>query len=176
MELQIKNKWISLGGSSIIQDVNGNDVMKVKGKVFSFTSKKYLTDLADNVKYIVRNKFWRLFTYKAFILDADEKIKATVRRKIFSFHDRYFVTSDLGELEIIGNIFQFNYRIILNGREIGHVARKFSLRDSFVLTVEDDYDPIFMAALVIAIDNITDRKDKDASSSSSSSFSSSSNG
>ena len=169
MELSIRNKWVSLGGSSVVQDMNGNDVLKVKGKVFSFTQKKYVTDLQDNVKFIVRNKFWRLFTYKAFVLDAEENVKATIRRKIFSFHDRYFVTSDLGEMEIIGNIFQFNYRIILNGKEIGHVARKISLRDSFVLTIDDEYDYTFMTALVIAIDNITDRKDSDRASRSSSS-------
>ena len=164
MELSIRNKWLSLGGSSVIQDVNGNDVMKVKGKVFSFTSKKTLTDMGDNVKYVVRNKFWRLFTYRAFVLDAAGNVKATVRRKIFSFHDRYFVTSDLGDMEITGNIFQFNYKITLNGQEIGHVARKISLRDSFVLTIDDNFDPMFMAALVIAVDNITDRKDANNSS------------
>lgn len=164
MELSIRNKWLSLGGSSVIQDVNGNDVMKVKGKVFSFTSKKFLTDMSDNVKYVVRNKFWRLFTYRAFVLDAAGNVKATVRRKIFSFHDRYFVTSDLGDMEITGNIFQFNYRITLNGQEIGHVARKISLRDSFVLTADDNFDPMFMVALVIAVDNITDRKDANNSS------------
>ena len=165
MELSIRNKWISLGGSSVVQDVNGNDVMKVKGKVFSFTSKKYLTDLDGNVKFVIRNKFWRLFTYRAFVLDPDNNVKATVRRKIFSFRDHYLVTSDLGNMEIIGNIFQFNYKVLLNGQEIGHVARKISLRDSFVLTVADHFDAMFMVALVIAIDNITDRKDKNASSS-----------
>ena len=166
MELQIKNKWVSIGGSSVIQDVNGNDVMKVKGKVFSFTRKKTLTDLEDNVKFVIRNKFWRLFTYRAFILDAEGNTKATIRRKIFSLHDRYFVTSDLGNMEVVGNILQFNYRILLDGREIGHVARKISLRDSFVLTAEDDFDPAFMVALVIAIDNITDRKNENSSSAS----------
>ena len=166
MELSIKNKWVSLGGSSVVQDVNGNDVLKVKGKVFSFTRKKFLTDLQDNVKYVVRNKFWRLFTYQAFVLDAEGNTKAKVRRKFFSLRDHYFVTSDLGNLEIIGNILQFNYRILLDGKEIGHVARKISLRDSFVLTVDDDYDYMLMVALVIAIDNITDRKDENATSSS----------
>ncbi len=163
MELSIRNKWISLGGSSVIQDVDGHDVMKVKGKVFTFTNKKYLTDMQGNVKYVVRNKFWRLFTYRAFVTGAGGSVKATVRRKIFSFRDRYFVTSDLGDMEITGNIFQFNYHILLNGREIGHVARKISLRDSFVLTVDDNFDPMLMVALVIAVDNITDRKDANAS-------------
>lgn len=166
MQLSIKNKWISIGGSSVVQDVDGNDVLKVKGKVFSFTSKKFITDLNDNVKYIVRNKFWRLFAYKAFVLDPEENTVATIRRKVFSLHDRYFITSSLGEMEIIGNILQFNYKIILNGKEVGHVARKISLRDSFVLTIDDDIDPTLIVALVIAIDNITDRKDQNAASSS----------
>ena len=166
MELSIKNKWISLGGSSMVQDANGKDVLNVKGKVFSFTQKKMVTDLNGQVKFIVRNKFWRLFTYKAFIMDPQETVIATVRRKIFSLHDRYFVTSPLGDMEVIGNILQFNYKIILNGKEIGHVARKISVRDSFVLTIDDDYNDKyeFIVALVIAIDNITDRKDANASS------------
>ena len=164
MELAIKNKWISIGGSSIVQDMNGNDVMKVKGKIFTFTQKKILTDLNDNVKYVIRNKFWRLFAYKAFVLDPNGNTVVTLRRKIFSFHDRYFVTSSLGDMEIIGNIFQFNYRIMLDGREVGHVARKISLRDSFVLTCSDDFDPSLVVALVIAIDNITDRRDSNKNS------------
>ena len=175
MELSIKNKWISLGGSSVVQDLNGNDVMKVKGKIFSFTRKKMLTDLNDNVKYVVRNKFWRLFAYKAFVLDPEGNVKATLRRKIFSLRDRYFVTSDLGELEIVGNILQFNYKIILNGKEIGHVARRISMRDSFVLTVDDGVDYEFFVALVIAIDNITDRRDNNMSAAFSASSSSSGN-
>ena len=174
MELAIKNKWFSLGGSSTVQDLNGNDVMKVKGKVFSFTDKKILTDLDDNVKYIVRNKFWRLFAYKAFVMDPQENIVATIRRKVFSMRDRYFVTSSRGDMEIVGNILQFNYKILMDGKEIGHIARKISLRDSYVLTINDNYDYEYIVALVIAIDNITDRKDLNASSSSSS-YSSSSN-
>ena len=113
---------------------------------------------------MVRNKFWRLFTYRAFIFDPNNKIVATIRRKIFSFHDRYFIKSDYGDFEIKGNIFQFDYHIFKDGKDIGHVARKFSLRDSFVLDIADGEDYYFFVALVIAIDNITDRRDADRNS------------
>lgn len=173
MELAIKNKWISLGGSSVVQDLNGNDVLKVKGKIFSFTRKKFVCDLEDNVKYVVRNKFWRLFQRKAFIEDVDGNKIATVRRKIFSLHDHYYVYSSLGDLQIRGNILTFNYQISLDGKEIGHISRKISLRDSFVLTIDEAFDYVTFVALVIAIDNITDRRRQDANSSSYSSSSSS---
>ena len=163
MEVAIRNKWISFGGSSTVTDLQGNDLLIVKGKFWTFTAKKFIKDLDGNLKFVVRNKFWRLFQRKALVYDAEGKQIAMVRRKIFSVHDHYFVTSALGDLQIRGNIFQFNYQITLNGQEIGHVARKISLRDSFVLTLDDKYDLATFVSLVIAIDNITDRRDQDHS-------------
>ena len=99
------------------------------------------------------------------VYDKDGNQVAFIRKKFWSVHDRYFVKSSLGDLEITGNILGFNYHIILDGKEIGHVARKISLRDSFVLTLEDGYDLSFFVAFVIAIDNITDQRNAEASSS-----------
>ena len=165
MELIIKNKWVSLGGSSTVQDATGKDLLVVKGKFFTFTSKKYINDLEGKTLYVVRNKFWRLFQRKAFVEDAQGNILATIRRKIFSMSDHYFIeSSSLGNLEIKGNILQYNYNINLNGESVGHIARKVSLRDSFVLTIDDKQDYVKFVALVIAIDNITDKKDRDSRS------------
>lgn len=169
MEVYIRNKWVSLGGSSVVKDVNENDVLKVKGKIFTFTRKKFVCDMQDNPLYIVRNKFWTLFVKKAFILDKDGNQLALIKRKFFSVHDRYFIESSLGSFEIIGNIFGFDYHIKKDGVEIGHISRKISLRDSFVLSVPDDVDLPFYVAFVIAIDNITDRRRDDSSVSFSSS-------
>lgn len=163
MELAIRNKWISLGGSSVVKDLNENDVLKVKGKVFTFSNKKFVYDLEDNLLYTVRNKIFTIFARKAFVLDKDGNTLVKIRRKIFSVHDRYFVESSLGEMEICGNIFCFDYKITLNGQEIGHISRKISLRDSYVLTINDDFDYALFVALVIAIDNITDKRRSDSS-------------
>lgn len=160
MELAIRNKWISLRGSSVVKDLNENDVLKIQGKFFTFTRKKFVKDLDDNLKFTVRNKFWILFRRKAMIYDKDGNEIARISRKVFSVHDRYFVESSLGKLEIIGNIFQFNYRIILDGKEIGHISRKISLRDSFVLTIDDNFDYMLFVALVIAVDNISDSREQ----------------
>lgn len=175
MELAIKNKWITLGGSSTVQDLEGKDVLYVKGRIFSFTRKKFIQDMEGNLKFIVRNKFWRLFQRKAFVENTNGEIIATIRRKIFSLHDHYYVYSNLGDLQIRGNILGFDYHITLDGKEIGHISRKISLRDSYVLSIDDSYDYVTFVALVIAVDNITDRRRQDSSSSSYDSSSSSSN-
>ena len=165
MQVSIRNKWISLRGGSTVKDMNENDVYKVQGKFWTVTRKKFLQDLNGNTLYTIRNKFWTFFARKALIYDKDGNEVARIRRKIFSFHDRYFITSSLGDLEIRGNILCYDYHIILNGQEIGHIARKLSLRDSFVLEVNDDQDLAFFVAFVIAIDNITDQRRQDSSSS-----------
>ena len=164
MQLAIRNKWVSLRGSSVVKDTEEKDVLKVQGKFWTFTRKKFIQTLEGETKFTVRNRFWHLFAWRALIIDPNKKVVATIRRKVFSFHDRYFINSDYGNFEIKGNIFLFNYQIFKNGKEIGHVARKVSLRDSFVLTIDDNEDYYFFVALVIAIDNITDaRQNNDGS-------------
>ncbi len=157
MQLAIKNKWISVGGSSTVQDVNGNDVLRVQGAVFSLTRKKILMTLEGRHLYTVRNKFFSLFGRTAFVLDEGGNVVATIRKKLMSLHDRYFVESSVGQMEITGNILGYDYHISVDGKEVGHIARKISLRDSFVLDIDDSFDHRFFVALVIAIDNVTDR-------------------
>ena len=168
MQLAIRNKWVSFRGSSVVKDVNEKDVLRVRGKFWTFTKKKYVETLDGEVKYIVRNKFWTLFQYRAFVLGPDNKILSTIRKKVFSLHDRYLVESPYGQIELKGNILGFDYHIYLNDKEVGHVARKISLRDSFVLDLDDGLDYYFFVALVIAIDNITDQRNSDAAAASSS--------
>ena len=168
MQLAIRNKWVSLRGSSVVKDVNEKDVLRVRGKFWTFTKKKFVETLDGEVKYIVRNKFWTLFQYRAFVMGPDNKILSTIRKKVFSLHDRYFVESPYGQIELKGNILGFDYHIYLNDKEVGHVARKISLRDSFILDLDDGLDYYFFVALVIAIDNITDQRNSDAAAISSS--------
>ena len=85
MDLLIRNKWISLRGSSVVKDLNEQDVYRVRGKFWTVTAKKFIQTLEGETKYVVRNKFWRLFAYKAFVYDEKGERVAFLRRKIFSF-------------------------------------------------------------------------------------------
>ncbi len=166
MQVSIRNKWISLRGGSTVKDMNEKDVLYVKGKFFTFTRKKFVQDMSGNLLYTVRNKFWTFFVRKALVYDKDGNQVAFMKKKFWSFHDHYFIETKLGQMEIRGNILCFDYHISLKGKEIGHVSRKISLRDSFVLDLNDEYkqELPFFVALVIAIDNITDQRRDDNSS------------
>lgn len=165
MDLAIRNRWFTIRGSSSVTDLEGKEICLVKGRFWTFTRKKFIQALDGTTKYVVRNKFWRLFAYQAMVYDAEGKQIAYIRRKIFSFHDRYLIQCTLGEMEIQGNILCHDYDITLNGKVVGHISRKISLRDSFVLHLENSDDYLLYVALVIAIDNITDQRGYDASNS-----------
>ena len=160
MELRIRNKWITFRGSSVVKNEREEDVLKVQGRFWSIRRRKYICDLDGKPKYMVRNRFWNFFRHAAYVLDPEDHKKryAKVQTKFWTLHDHLNVECDLGELVVRGNILGFDYHITLNGKEIGHVSRKISLRDSFVLTLDDDQDPYFFTALVIALDNITDAR------------------
>ena len=169
MELAIRNKWVSLRGGSVVKDLNGNDVLKVQGKFWTFTKKKFVQDLDGNLLYTVRNKFWTFFVSKAFVYNKDGEVVAKMRKKFWSLHDHYNVECPYGDLVLRGNILGFDYHITLNGEEIGHVSRKISLRDSFVLSIDETkVDYAFLVALVICVDNITDSEGQAAAGVSSS--------
>ncbi|MCR5740954.1 MAG: LURP-one-related family protein [Gammaproteobacteria bacterium] len=163
MQLKIKNKWISLGGSSYITDMEDNHIYEVKGKIFTFTAKKFFKDLEGNVLYVIRNKFWRLFTRRALIYDKDNNLVCRVSKKYLSVRSKFIVDQYKEEIIIDGNILDFNFDIRKNGVSIGHLSRMISLRDSFELTIPDGEDAAFVCALVIAIDNILDRRNSEGS-------------
>ena len=62
MKFCVKNKLLSLGGSSTVKDENGNDIFKVKGKVFSLTKKKKIYNMEGKLLYVVKNKLINWWT------------------------------------------------------------------------------------------------------------------
>ena len=156
-QFHIVNKFFTVGGSSKILDMDKNPVYFVKGKVFSITKKKILRDLNKNKLFLIRNKFWHLFLKSAFIYNADKDQIMKIKRKI-SLRSKFNVEADDGQYEINGNVFGWDYEILKDGVKVANVSRQFDWTDHFVLTVEEDEFAPLAIAMVIAIDNITDRE------------------
>ena len=165
MELTIRNKWISFGGSSKVQTLDGKDYLIVKGKFFTLHRRKFIKDLDGNTLFVTANRMWNFLHTQGKVFDAQGNELCCMRDKILSLHDHYNITSTYGNIVLRGNILGFNYHIYLNDKEVGHISRKISLRDSFVLTISDDVDVPFFVALVIMLDALTDEKREQASSS-----------
>ena len=156
MQVIIKNKFFTIGGSSKIQDTAGNPVANVKGKIFSPTKKKLLQDLQGNTLYIIRNKFWHFFMKSAYVYDKDKNLVCQIKRKFHIKSKFRFLKTDKN-WEIDGTVFGWNFRLLENGAPIATISRRLNWTDTFMLDTGGQ-DPFLMMALVIAIYNIVDRE------------------
>ena len=156
MKIIVKNKFVSWGGSSIVEDESGRSLYSVKGDAFSWTREKTLLDLNGNVLYRIRNKWPTVFLHSAFICDRDGNKICKVKQNL-SFKQNYVIEETRDNIQVNGYILN-GMQVSRNNQYIGTIKKEFwALRDYFVLDVPDGQDPTFLIALVIAMDNIQDK-------------------
>ncbi len=163
MELIVKNKLISWGGSSTVTTTDGKEVYKVKGKVFSITKKKWVCDMEGNKLFLVRNKYWKFFKNKALIYDDEKNLVCMLVNNLFTIKKAFTVEKCASEIEISNQkiSFGYNWPIIKDGKEIGSIGCDFKLVrfvDEFKINVIDEKEAPFLIALAIALDNIRDKR------------------
>lgn len=85
---------------------------------------------------------------------------ATVKDKYFTVKNEFFVEGYKDEIKIDGKFFSFHSKILRNGEVMGTIDRKFTIvKDAFMLEANEEDIP-FLIALVIAMDNICDKRTK----------------
>lgn len=158
MKIYVKNKLVSLGGSSTIKDANGNDIFKVKGKFLSLTRKKKILDMEGKLHYVVKNRFFNFWTHASFIYSAEKQKLAKLSNR--AFKTGFDVKGYGDEISIDGWLLT-GCTIYKNGEKIGSVNSKaLALSDTFEVEVNDNEDPAFIVALIIAMDNVRDKATK----------------
>ncbi|MBQ9485325.1 MAG: LURP-one-related family protein [Clostridia bacterium] len=157
MKLIIKNKILSLGGASFVENEAGEQVYVIKGKIFSPTRKKIVQNMNGETLYKVRNKWFNFIFNKAYIMDVEgNKIAKVTNDGLFGLK----VVDYPDNIVIKGGI-KWRREITKNGELVGAITRNFAvMRDAFTLEINDNEDIPFFVALVIAMDNIRD-KDRD---------------
>lgn len=155
MRFWVKNKIMTLGGSSFVTDEQGNKLLKIKGKIFSPTNKKIVCDPSGNKLFVVRNKFWHFFRRSAFVIGADGEKLLKITKKFWTNH--FLVDNYDSEIVIDGTWTGWNLDVVREGKLAGKISRNLPLvRDSFqVDSAADEYNAL-LASIVIAIDNIFD--------------------
>ena len=166
MKYIIKNKILSLGGSSSVKDEEGNDLFYVKGKIFSLRRIKTIQDLNGQVLFKVRNKLISFFFPKVHLLDAEgNEILLLKKRDLFGLRQDFelvTVNCEGHNYSIQGDYIGRNYSICDNGIPVAHIRRNFNLAvDSFWLETEMTENAALYVAIVIALDNYGDKRQKD---------------
>lgn len=156
MKIIVKNKFVSWGGSSKVEDEAGNALYRVKGSAFTFTHRKRLLDLNGNLLYKIRNKWPTVIMHSAYVSDGNGNKLCRVKEK-FKIGQPFLVDETSDDIQITGYILH-GLQVVCNGVLIGTIKKEvWKLRDYFVLDVPVEQNAAFMIALTIAIDNIGDK-------------------
>lgn len=162
MKVLIRNKAISFGGASRVLNENKELIYNVKGKFLSLRRKKRICDLGGSVIYRVQNKLFSIFNHSAYVMDADKHKIARVTRKLFDVKGNYIIEDCADEIMIEGKFFGNESKILRNGEVIGTLRRDINLiADHFTLEAKEEDIP-FLIAIVIAVDNISDKKSRNS--------------
>ncbi len=159
MILYYTNKFMS--GKSRVTDENNKDVFEVKGWKISLTRYRKVYDTEGNLLFRVRNKFWRFFTYTAYIYDADKKKIATIRQKVFTLPAKYIVDGYVN-LTVQSNGIMKGMSVYEGETLVGEFRRGNFMKmvDNFRINIIDEKYKEIMVALAVTMDNISDRKNK----------------
>lgn len=161
MKVFIKNKFFSIGGDSEVYNEEKKPIYKIDGKFFSWTKKKKMYDMEGNLLYVIRNRFWNFFTNKVFIYNPQKEKVATIKKNKWSFNFKYQILDTPDEMSIEGKFFRRNSTILKNGEPFATITNEITLiNDAFTLEA-DEKDMPFCTALVIAFDNIKDKRQND---------------
>ena len=161
MKVYIRNKLITIGGSSEVLNENKEPIYKIKGKWISPNKKKLMYDMQGNLLYTIRNRFFNWLHNKVFVYDANGDKVATIVKNKWSINRNYRIEDTIDEMSIEGKFIGLTSKILKNGEEIGVITRQITfMEDAFSLEAEPQ-DIQFLIALVIAFDNIIDKRRED---------------
>jgi uncharacterized protein YxjI len=145
MEYVMSSKW-SLLERFEITDSAGTPQFEARGH---FGSQITLHDPSGGVVADIRK---HVFTDTHEVYVAGQQV-AKVRHAGF-LGDHYNIESAYGMLTARGHFNGGNYTLDDNGVPVAAMQRQFSLREKFAIDIADGQDPVFLLALMLAIEAI----------------------
>ena len=154
---QMREKLLSIGDDSWIEDESGRRAFKVNGKALRLRSTLVLEDAGGRELLKIQDRPVRVREVME-IEDAGGGTVATVKKAMITpLRDRY--TVDLaggGELSVQGNIVDHEYEIEGGGRKVAEVSKKwFRVRDSYGVEVLPDQNDALILAVTVCIDQMS---------------------
>ena len=151
---KIRQNLISIGDDFWIEDAEGKRVFKVDGKVLRIRKTLVFEDAQGKKLAQIQE---RLLTIRDTMVidDADGKEIAVIKKALISpLRDRWSVKVKDGEdLDVQGNIFDFEYSIKQGKVKVAEISRKwFRLTDTYGVEVDSGQNHILILAIAVAID------------------------
>jgi len=153
---RMHEKLISIGDDYWIEDENGEKVFFVDGKALRLRDTLIFKDARGNDLYKIQERLLKLRDTMD-IKMADGGLAATVKKAFINvLRDRWKVEVPNGpDMEIRGNILDYEYRISSEGKQVAEVSKKwFRIRDTYGVEIGPGQDNALILAIAAALDQM----------------------
>jgi len=153
---QMREKLMSFGDDSWIENEDGDKVVKSNGKALRMRTTFVLEDASG--KNLAEIKERVMTVRDKMSIKLPDGRSATVHKKLIGIRDRYKVDVDGGDdLDAHGNIADHEYEIERDGDTVATISKKwFKIRDTYGIEILDGEDDILLLAVTICIDALSD--------------------
>jgi uncharacterized protein YxjI len=154
---QLREKLLSIGDDSWIENEAGERVFKVDGKALRVRKTLVFEDTEGRELCRIQKRMMRVRDTME-IEDADGNRVAMVKKAaIAPLRERWMVDRpDAPDLRVQGNIVDHEYEIEEDGRKVAEVSKRwFRLRDTYGVEIAPGQDDVVMLAVATAIDAMT---------------------
>jgi uncharacterized protein YxjI len=151
---QMREKLISIGQDSYVEDANGQKVFHIDGKVMRVRDTLFFKDMQGNKLAKIQERKLRIKDSMK-IEGADGERLALVKKALISpLRERWVAKiGDDPDLDVQGNILDHEYKIKAGRHKVAEVSKRwFRVRDTYGVEIEPGQNDIVILAITVAID------------------------
>jgi uncharacterized protein YxjI len=153
---QMREKLMSVGDDSWIEDESGRRAFKVNGKALRLRKTLIFEDANGTELLKIQDRPVRVRDVME-VEDAGGATVATVKKAMISpLRERFTIdVAGGGEMTAQGNIVDHEFEIEANGSKVAEVSKKwFRVRDSYGVEVAPGQNDILVLAIAVCIDQM----------------------
>lgn len=151
---RMREKLLTIGDDSIIEDGDGNKAFYVDGKALRVRQTLIFKDMNGNELCKIQERMLRVKDTMEIEGPAGERLAMVKKALITPLRDRWVVKiGDGPDLSVQGNILDHEYTISAGNTKVAEVSRRwFRIRDTYGVEIQPGQNDIIMLAVTVAID------------------------
>ena len=158
---QMREKLLSIGDDSWIENAEGEHVFKVNGKALRVRRTLILEDLDGNELCKIQERKLRVKDSMEIEGPQGHRLAMVKKAMITPLRARFDVHVEDGpDLRVQGNIVDHEYEIEADGTKIAEISKRwFRVRDTYGVEIAHGHDDIVVLAVAVAVDAMAGRAD-----------------
>jgi uncharacterized protein YxjI len=158
---QMREKLLSIGGDSWIENAAGEHAFKVNGKALRVRKTLILEDLAGNELCKIQERKLRVKNSMEIEGPGGDRLAMVKKAMVTPLRARFDVKVEDGpDLRVQGNIVDHEYEIEADGTKVAEISKRwFRVRDTYGVEIAPGQDEIVVLAVAVAVDAMADGAD-----------------